>query len=53
VLVRTKGDYNALPDDWTLKRAANAEADRVIEILPGPGRPPVTFRRSASPVWCC
>ena len=37
VLVRTKGDYNALPDDWTLKRAANAEADRVIEILPGAG----------------
>jgi signal peptidase len=37
VLVRTKGDYNALPDQWTLKRAANAEADRVIEILPGAG----------------
>ena len=35
VLVRTKGDYNALPDQWTLKRAATAEADRVIEILPG------------------
>jgi len=37
VLVRTKGDYNALPDQWTLKRAATAEADRVIEILPGAG----------------
>jgi signal peptidase len=37
VLVRTKGDYNALPDQWTLKRPANAEADRVIEILPGAG----------------
>jgi len=37
VLVRTKGDYNALPDQWTLKRAANAEADRVIEIIPGGG----------------
>jgi len=35
--VRTKGDYNALPDQWTLKRAANAEADRVIEIIPGGG----------------
>ena len=37
VLVRTKGDYNALPDQWTLKRAGTAEADRVIEILPGAG----------------
>ena len=37
VLVRTKGDYNALPDQWTLKRAATAEADRVIEIIPGGG----------------
>ncbi|MGD1054215.1 MAG: signal peptidase I [Candidatus Dormibacteria bacterium] len=37
VLVRTKGDYNALPDMWTLKRAANAQADKVIEILPGAG----------------
>jgi signal peptidase I len=37
VLVKTKGDYNALPDQWTLKRAASAEADRVIEILPGAG----------------
>jgi signal peptidase I len=37
VLVRTKGDYNALPDQWTLKRAASAEADRVIEIIPGGG----------------
>ena len=37
VLVKTKGDYNALPDQWTLKRAANADADKVIEILPGAG----------------
>ncbi|HAW09911.1 MAG: signal peptidase I [Candidatus Dormibacteria bacterium] len=37
VLVRTKGDYNAMPDQWTLKRAANAEADRVFEIIPGGG----------------
>jgi len=37
VLVKTKGDYNAVPDQWTLKRAASAEADRVIEILPGAG----------------
>jgi signal peptidase len=37
VLVRTKGDYNALADSWTLKRAANADADKVIEILPGAG----------------
>ena len=37
VLVRTKGDYNALPDQWTLKRAANIQADRVIEIIPGGG----------------
>jgi signal peptidase len=37
VLVKTKGDYNALPDQWTLKRAANAGADKVIEILPGAG----------------
>jgi signal peptidase len=37
VLVRTKGDYNALPDSWTLKRPANVDADKVIEILPGAG----------------
>jgi signal peptidase len=37
VLVRTKGDYNALPDSWTIKRSATADADRVIEILPGAG----------------
>jgi signal peptidase len=37
VLVRTKGDYNALPDSWTIKRSAIADADRVIEILPGAG----------------
>jgi signal peptidase len=37
VLVRTKGDYNALPDSWTIKRSATADADKVIEILPGAG----------------
>jgi len=37
VLVRTKGDYNALPDQWTIKKPASAEADRVIDILPGAG----------------
>jgi len=37
VLVRTKGDYNALPDSWTIKRSAVADADKVIEILPGAG----------------
>ncbi len=37
VLVRTKGDYNALPDQWTIKKPASAQADRVIYILPGAG----------------
>jgi signal peptidase len=37
VLVRTKGDYNALPDSWTLKRQASADADRVTEVIPGAG----------------
>ena len=37
VLVRTKGDYNALPDSWTMKRQASADADRVIEVIPGAG----------------
>jgi signal peptidase len=37
VLVRTKGDYNALQDSWTIKRSATADADKVIEILPGAG----------------
>lgn len=37
VLVRTKGDYNALPDSWTLKRPATSDADRVFYIIPGGG----------------
>jgi len=37
VLVRTKGDYNALPDQWTIKRQSAATADRVIYIVPGAG----------------
>jgi len=37
VLVRTKGDYNALPDSWTLKRPATTDADRVFYIIPGGG----------------
>jgi signal peptidase len=37
VLVRTKGDYNALPDSWTLKRPASSDADRVFYIIPGGG----------------
>jgi signal peptidase I len=37
VLVRTKGDYNALPDSWTLSRAASADADKVTLIIPGAG----------------
>ncbi|MGO8686015.1 MAG: signal peptidase I [Candidatus Dormibacteria bacterium] len=37
VLARTKGDYNALPDQWTIKRQASADADRVVFILPGAG----------------
>jgi signal peptidase I len=37
VLVRTKGDYNALPDGWTLSRPADADADRVTLIIPGAG----------------
>lgn len=37
VLVKTKGDYNALPDNWTISRAASAEADRVTLVIPGAG----------------
>ena len=37
VLVRTKGDYNAAPDAWTVKRQASADADRVIWVIPGGG----------------
>jgi signal peptidase len=37
VLVRTKGDYNALPDQWTIKRQASADADRVMYVVPGAG----------------
>ena len=37
VLVRTKGDYNALADSWTIKRQSSAEADRVVYIIPGGG----------------
>ena len=37
VLVKTKGDYNDLPDSWTLSRAASADADKVTLVIPGAG----------------
>lgn len=37
VLVRTKGDYNALPDNWTVSRPAASDADIVHWIIPGGG----------------
>jgi signal peptidase len=37
VLIKTKGDYNAVADNWTVKRPGTAYADRAIWVIPGGG----------------
>lgn len=37
VIVRTKGDANAGPDGWTVKRPGSAFADRGTWVIPGGG----------------
>jgi signal peptidase len=37
VLIKTKGDYNAVDDNWTIKRPGTAYADRAIWVIPGGG----------------